>query len=346
MKISYQSPSCQDGLRTAKAFRTKKEKIKYYLSLSVILGLGLVAAYGLLTYNNPVEIGSASFLPVVRRRLNSIIAMAIAALCQSVATLSFQTITGNKIITPSLLGFESVYSVINTGLMFFFGLSAFLSFQGRGLFIIQIILMVLVSLVLYGSLLTGKHGNLQLMLLVGVVMGTGLKTLAVFMRRLLAPSEFDILQAKLFASVNHADPEFFPIAIPIVILVSLIVVSKSNKLNALGLGREVSISIGLDHKREVISVLVLVAILMSISTALVGPMTFFGFLVVALTYQISQTYDHKYLYPMAIGLGFLILSLAYFIMNHIFSAQGVVSIIIEMFGGLVFLAFVLKRGSL
>lgn len=92
--------------------------------------------------------------------------------------------------------------------------------------------------------------------------------------------------------------------------------------------------------------LVLISILMAISTALVGPLTFYGFLVATLTYQAAQTYDHRYVFPMALAIGFAILTSAYFVMNHIFNAQGVVSIIIEMVGGLTFLILILRKGSL
>ena len=79
------------------------------------------------------------------------------------------------------------------------------------------------SLILYGWLLSGKYGNLQLMLLVGIIIGTGLNSMSTFMRKLLAPSEFDILQAKLFGSVNHADPAYFPIVIPMIIIVAVLI---------------------------------------------------------------------------------------------------------------------------
>ena len=85
---------------------------------------------------------------------------------------------------------------------------------------------------------------------------------------------------------------------------------------------------------------------MSVSTALVGPLTFYGFLVATLTYQATPTYDHRYIFPMALAIGFLVITAAYFFMYHVFNAQGVVSIIIEMFGGLIFLIVMLRKGTL
>ena len=114
----------------------------------------------------------------------------------------------------------------------------------------------------------------------------------------------------------------------------------------LSLGRDVSTSLGVKHQSGVLYTLVLVSVLMSISTALVGPLTFYGFLVATLTYQIAATYDHRYIFPMALAIGFVIITGAYFTMYHIFNAQGVVSIIIELFGGITFLVVLLRKGNL
>lgn len=323
--------------RASKAFRSKKEERIYWILLITLIGLGILSSYGLLVYNNPVPIDSPSFIPVVKRRMVAIVAMIIAAICQSLATVAFQSVTNNRVITPSLLGFEALYSTIHTSTMFFFGTTVFIGFNGTGSFLFQMVIMVLMCLFLYGWLLSGKYGDLQLMLLVGIIIGTGLKSLSTFMRKLLAPSEFDILQAKLFGSVNHADSEYFAIAIPIVIITSILLLTYSKKLNVLSLGKEIASSLGVNHQFSIIYVLVLVSILMSVSTALVGPLTFFGFLVATLSYQFTPTYDHRYIFPMALAIGFLILTGSYFIMYHVFNAQGVVSIIIEIVGGTTFL---------
>jgi len=332
--------------RSARAFRSKKEERRYWILLITLVALGALASFGLLVYNNPVAVDSPSFLPVVQRRIVAIAAMLISATCHSLATVTFQTSTGNRIITPSLLGFEALYSTIHTGTMFFLGSTAFLAFTGIGPFLFQVAVMVLLCLLLYGWLLSGKYGNLQLMLLVGVIIGTGLRSVSSFMRRLLAPSEFDMLQAKLFGSVSNAKAEYYPVAIPIVVVAALLILAYSKKLNLISLGKSTSTSLGVNHQQGVIYSLVLVSLLMSISTALVGPLTFYGFLVATLAYQAAPTYDHRYIFPMALAIGFLIITGAYFFMYHIFRAQGVVSVIIEMFGGITFLVVLLRKGSL
>lgn len=328
------------------SFRSRKELTRYWLLLISLIILSILVIYGLLVYNNPVAIDSPSFVPVVQRRLNAIIAMSISAVCQGLATIAFQTITNNRIITPSLLGFEALYSTILTGTVFFMGLTALINFSGTGAFLIQITLMIGLCLLLYGCFLFGDCSDMQRMLLVGIILGTGLKSLSSFMRRVLDPSAFDVLQARLFGSVNNADPEIFPLAIIIVTAASVLLIAFSNQLNILTLGKDAAVNLGLNHRFSIFYTLILVSILMSVSTALLGPMTFFGFLAATLTYQLVPTYDHRYLFPMVLVISFLILTGAYFLMYHVFNAQGVVTIIIEFFGGITFLLVLLKRGKL
>ncbi|WP_019536794.1 iron chelate uptake ABC transporter family permease subunit [Paenibacillus ginsengihumi] len=332
--------------RATRAFRSRKEEKRYWLLLSALLGLGLLASLGLLLYNNPVPVDSPSFIPVVERRLVAIIAMLIAALCHSFATVAFHSVTNNRIITPSLLGYEALYSAIHTSTLFFFGAGALVRFTGIGSFVLQVALMIVMSLILYGWLLSGKYGNLHLMLLIGIIIGAGLNSVSGFMRRLLAPSEFDLLQSRLIGSVTNANAEYFPIAIPLVIITVLCLFFFSKKLNVLSLGKDVATSFGVKYQASIIFTLVLIAVLMSVSTSLLGPLTFFGFLVAILSYQAAPTYDHRYVFPMAFAVGFSILTSAYFLLYHVLQAQTVVSVVIELFGGILFLIVILRKRSL
>ncbi len=231
-------------------------------------------------------------------------------------------------------------------MIFFFGAGALVGFTGTSAFLTQVAIMLAMSLLLYGWLLSGKYANLQLMLLVGIILGTGLNSLSSFMRKMLAPSEFDILQARLFGSVTNADASYFPIVIPVVLIVGLLLYFSSRRLNVVALGKEVATSFGVNHRGSVIYFLILISLLMSMSTALIGPLTFFGFLVATLSYQVAATYDHKYVFPMAFAIGFFVLTTAYFFMYHIFNTPSVVSVIIELFGGLIFLVVLLRKRSL
>lgn len=332
--------------RSSGAFPTQSMAAKYWLALGIIVALGAASAVGLLAYGNPMPFGTRGFWLLAERRMNAVIAIAIVAVAQAVATVAFQTVTNNRIITPSIMGFESLYVAIHTSTVFFLGGSGLVEARTMTTYIIQLVLMVGFALLLYSWLLTGKNANMHAMLLVGIVIGAGLGSVSTFMQRLLTPSDFDLLTARLFGSVNNAEPEYFPISIVLVAVAAGTLLLMSRTLNVLALGPDATTNLGINHRGKAIVVLILVAVLMAVSTALVGPMAFLGFLVATLAYQFAGTSDHRYVFPMAIATAFLVLAGAYFVMNHIFYAQGVVSIIIELVGGTVFLYVILRKGRL
>lgn len=331
--------------RNVGAFHTSASKKRYWIIMILLVIASGVFTWGLLAYENPMEFGTRGYWLITERRANSVLVMAIVALCQAMATVAFHTVTGNRIITPSIMGFESLYVAIHTSTIYFFGATGLAEARTLTMFVLQLAIMVGFSLLLYSWLLTGDN-NMHAMLLIGVVIGGGLASVSTFMQRMLTPSEFDVLTARLFGSVNNADPEYFPVAIPLALTGVFLLYVHSRKLNVVALGRETALNLGVNHRANAIYVLVLVSILMAISTALVGPMTFLGFLVATLAYQFADTYDHRYVFPMAVLIGFVVLTGAYFVMNHIFYAQGIVSIIIELVGGIVFLAVIMRKGSL
>ncbi|WP_072313997.1 iron chelate uptake ABC transporter family permease subunit [Agrococcus sp. Marseille-P2731] len=332
--------------RTSAALPTLAARRRYAIVLITLIVLSAAFALGLLAWDNPMPFGTDGFWRIAEMRITSVAVMAVVALCQAVATVSFQTVTNNRIITPSIMGFESLYAAVQTSAVYFLGISGIVALQGLPQFVLQIALMVGFSLLLYGWLLSGRYGNLPVMLLIGIVIGGGLGSVSAFMQRLLTPSEFDVLSARLFGNVSNADPAYLPVAIPLCLLAAGALWSRARTLNTLALGRDVSMGLGLGHRAQTMQVLFLVSILMAVSTALVGPMVFLGFLVATLAYQAADTHDHRRILPVAVLLAFVVLSGAYFIMRHVFYAQGVVSIIIELIGGSVFLFVILRKGRL
>ena len=167
-----------------------------------------------------------------------------------------------------------------------------------------------------------------------------------FMQRMLDPNEFDVLRARLFANIGTAKVELLPHAVPICLAAGLGIWLLGRRLNVLALGPQIATNLGLNHRRQTMLMLTLVAVLMAMSTSLVGPMTFLGFLMATLAYSISDTHDHRRILPVAWLLGVVILGAAYFLLKHVFPMVDAVMIIVELIGGAVFLAFIVKRGRL
>jgi iron complex transport system permease protein len=332
--------------RSAGSFTTARARRRYLIVLGILVVLALGSGFGLLAWGNPMPAGTPGFWRIAQHRATDVTVMALVAVAQAIATVSFQTVTNNRIITPSIMGFESLYRVVQTSTVYLFGVAGLVAIQGVGQFAIQVAIMVGLAVALYGWLLSGRYGNLQIMLLVGIVIGGGLGAVATFMQRLLTPSEFDVLAARLFGNVSNADPSYLPLAVPLVIGAAALLWLRSRRLNLMALGPDAARSLGLDHRRELFVVLFLVAVLMATSTALVGPMTFLGFLVATLAYQFADTHDHRLIFPVAALTAFTILAGAYFLMKNVFYAQGMVSILIELVGGTVFLIVILRKGRL
>lgn len=313
------------------------------LPLAVVFAIAIALAVAVLTYANPAEPGSAGFWIIVRSRLASLGTIALVAVCQSVATVIFHTATSNRILTPSILGFDALYVLTQTSLVFMFGTAA-TGMEGIPKILAQSGLMVVFATALYGWLFSGKRANLHLLLLVGVVLGIGFGSVSTFMQRMLTPSEFDVLSARLFGSIGNGNVDYLPYASAIVLAILVFVWRRRRTYDVVALGRDTAVSLGVNYRREVVTILVLVSILVSVSVTMVGPMTFYGFLVATLAYQFAKNDSHAEILPLAIGIGLVALLGATFVLKHIFSAGGLVTVIIEFAGGLLFLIVLLRKG--
>ncbi|GAA5226736.1 iron chelate uptake ABC transporter family permease subunit [Paeniglutamicibacter antarcticus] len=272
-------------------------------------------------------------------------AMLVVAVAVGLSTLMFQTVTANRILTPSIMGFDALYILIQTALVFMLGSSTLLTASPALKFGAEVGLMIVFSALLYRWLFTGGTGSLHLMLLVGIVIGTLFRGFSSLLQRLMEPSEYMVLQDLFFASFNQVEPMLLGISAIIVALVTIVVWKLRKSFDVLALGRETAINLGVDHQRIVTVVLVLCSILVAVSTALVGPVTFFGLLVVSLAYQMVRKFSHAALIPIVCLLGAITLVGGQLVLERVFGFATALSVIIEFVGGLLFL-YLLLKGSL
>ena len=328
------------------AFADSRAAGRYWLILAILVLLAPAVCYGILAWGNPMPVGSPGFWRIAQVRATSVAVILVVAWCQALATVAFQTITNNRIITPSIMGFESLYRLVQTSIVFFFGITGLTSMNSTGQYLMQVGLMVALAALLYGWMLRNERTNIHQTLLLGIVIGTGLGALSTYMQNLLNPSAFDILSARLIGNVSNADVSQLTVAIPLAVVAGGLLLTMSRTLDVLGLGRDAAIGLGVDHRRNSLVILMLAAVLMAVSTSLVGPMSFLGFLVAMTAYQLSDTHEHRFVLPMAWLVGVVILGGAYFTLRHIFYATGSVGIIIEAVGGTFFLIHLLRKGRL
>lgn len=280
-------------------------------------------------------------LPFRGAKVTAMIAVAYAI---SVSTVLFQTVTGNRILTPSIMGFDSLYLLLQTCLVFFLGVTSVGAFSPTLAFAINVVLMLVFSLSLFVWLFSGASRSLHLMVLAGIVFGLLFRSLSSFMGRLLDPDAFTIVSDTMFASFNTIDTTLLGVSLAIIGITVVAVWRMTHLCDVLALGRETAISLGVDHKRSVLMILALVAVLVSVSTALVGPITFFGLLVANLAYLLVGRHEHRHVLPAAVLLAVIFLVGGQTVLERVFAFDTALSIIIEFVGGLVFI-LLLVRGA-
>lgn len=304
------------------------------MGLILVLGIGLFLGWDL-------RAGSWSY--ALSRRIPKVIAILFTGSAIAVSAQLFQTISGNRILTPSVLGLDALYVFIQTAMVFALGSAAVARLDGRLLFLIAAGAMVIFSVGLLGGVLKRLGGNLYLLLLVGIVTGTLFRSGSSFLQVILDPNEFLIVQGSLFASFNHVNTSILALAGVILGTAMTFALVCHRELDVLALGWDTALNLGLDHGRLVRQVLLLVALLVSVSTALVGPITFLGVLVTNLTREYLRTYRHLYLLLGSMITSGIALIFGQFLVDQVFRFATPVSVLINFAGGLYFITLLLKE---
>lgn len=310
----------------------------YQLIALVILVLISIALY--LGYALP-----SRWQYALENRALSLLAIMITGVAVALATMIFQTVVNNRILTPSILGLDSLYLLIQTGIIFLFGSSTLLSMNSIELFVICSGVMILFSLLLYHFLFKKESQNIFFLLLVGIVFGTFFGSLTTFMEVLIDPNEFQIAQDIGFASFNRINTNILWIALMILIATILYSLRYWRYFDVLALGRENAINLGVNYHQITKILLILVAILISVSTALVGPLTFLGLLVMNITFEFIRDYRHKILIPAAMLISMSTLILGQFLVTQIFTFRTTLSIIVNFVGGVYFIYLLLSANK-
>ncbi|MEK4028133.1 MULTISPECIES: iron chelate uptake ABC transporter family permease subunit [Bacillaceae] len=274
-----------------------------------------------------------------------IFAIVLTGAAIAFSTLIFQTITNNRILTPSILGLDSLYMLIQTVLIFAFGSTDLTWMNKQVNFVVSVILMVFFAGILYKVLFKREGENIYFLLLVGLIFGTFFQSFTSFMQVLIDPNEFQIIQDRMFASFNNVQTDVLTLAVIVLVLTSLYFIRFMKYLDVLALGKEHAINLGVDYDYTVKRLLVVVAILISVSTALVGPITFLGLLVVNVTYEMFRTFRHSYLLAGSILISIIALVGGQLIVERVFTFSTTLSVIINFVGGVYFIYLLLKENK-
>ncbi|CDT72447.1 iron chelate uptake ABC transporter family permease subunit [Vibrio coralliirubri] len=275
-------------------------------------------------------------------RLPKLLSIVLAAVAISASSLVFQTITNNRILTPSILGFDSLYMLVQTVLLFVFGSASFWVIDSIANFSMSVTVMILFSFALFHFYFKSKRNNVFTLLLIGIVCGSVFSSLANFLAMLIDPNEFAVLQNVMFASFNNVKGELVYLSLIPLGLSLLGLWLLAPKLDVLWLGVDNATSLGVNTKRLTQITLVIVSVMVAVSTALVGPVLFFGLITVSLARQIFRSYQHRVLIIASSLLAIVLLVSGQWFIEKVMVFETTVSVIINLVGGLYFMFLLLR----
>ena len=267
--------------------------------------------------------------------------MLIAAFAIASASMVFQTVIRNTIVTPCLLGMNSLYVLIHTGVVFFLGSGSEFATDPLLSFIIDLGVMSVVAYLIYNTVFEKTGGNVLYILLIGTVLSTFFSSTQTSLTRIMDPNEYDALLNSLVANFTNVNAAVIIPGLVMLFIVAWALRKDLAILDILSLGREQAINLGVDYSKSIRRLLLGVALYIAIATALVGPLSFLGLITANLSRQLFKTYRHSTLIAGSVFIGMVILASGQFIVEHIALYRVPVSVFITIGGGLYFLYLIL-----
>ena len=283
---------------------------------------------------------------IIPKRLSRLAAIAIGGVCVAVSSIVFQTIAGNRILTPAVMGYEAVYLLLQSLLILAMGMHSVLLLGPSGNFVVSIALMLAYSWAIHYWLFRDGKNNVYFLLLLGFVLTMVIGTFTQFIQLRISPGEFAILQGFSQASFNKAQPAQLLTSALLVGAACVAVLKTLPALDVLALGREQAISLGIDYRRMVQLQLALIAVLVAVSTSLLGPTAFMGIFVANTSYALARTARHRVTLPLGCAIAIVIFLAAQLLVEHVFNYRTTVGILVNLVCGVYFLALMVRtRGT-
>ena len=316
----------------------KNKVIKNILILSILL----IASMSFFLFLGLNEKNIDYYLP---KRGLKVATILIVSYCIGYSTVAFQTITNNKILTPSVIGLDSLYLFVQTLVVFLFGSKSLSMMVGIPNFLISVGIMLAGSFLLFFFLFRGDSKNIYFLVLSGMILGSLFGGMSTFMQVLLDPNEFSVLEGRMFASFSKINEDLFLICLIISLITMLVLKVDIRRLDVLSLGQEHAINLGVDYHKLVLRQLMVISVLVSISTVLVGPITFLGILIVSLGRKIISGYRHSYRIVATVLLGGIFLTAGLLIVERVLHFTTTISVIINFIGGSYFLILLVRESK-
>lgn len=278
----------------------------------------------------------------MKLRIPKVIAMIITAFAIGAATIIFQSVINNTIVTPCLLGMNALYTLIHTSVVFVLGLGSILFTNDNLSFLVDLVLMGIIATVVYSWLFKMTGHNVLYVLLVGTVLTSFFSSIQSTLTRVMDPNEYDTLLTSLVASFSNINSEIIIFSVIILALIGVIFRKELALLDVITLGKEQAINLGVDYDRCIRRLLLAVTLCIAVATAMVGPISFLGLIIANISRQLLKTYRHTQLIAGAALMGVIALIGGQFIVERVFVYSIPISVFITVAGGIYFLYLILK----
>lgn len=283
------------------------------------------------------------FQYAMKIRTPKLIVMLITAFAIGGASIVFQSIINNTIVTPCLLGMNSLYTLIHTAVVFCAGSVSALASNPNLSFAVDLLLMGVVATVVYSYLFRKTNHNILYVLLIGTVLSSFFSSIQSTMTRIMDPNEYDALLNTLVASFSNINSEIIVFSLVLLALLIFFLRKELALLGVLTLGKAQAINLGVDYDRCVRRLLLGVTLCIAIATAMVGPISFLGLIIANLARQLLKTYRHTYLILGSALFGMFVLVGGQLLVEHAFAYAIPVSVFITVGGGIYFLYLLLNN---
>lgn len=278
----------------------------------------------------------------MKLRIPKVIAMIITAFAIGAATIIFQSVINNTIVTPCLLGMNALYTLIHTSVVFVLGSGSILFTNDNLSFLVDLVLMGIIAAVVYSWLFKMTGHNVLYVLLVGTVLTSFFSSIQSTLTRVMDPNEYDTLLTSLVASFSNINSEIIIFSVIILALIGVIFRKELALLDVITLGKEQAINLGVDYDRCIRRLLLAVTLCIAVATAMVGPISFLGLIIANISRQLLKTYRHTQLIAGAALMGVIALIGGQFIVERVFVYSIPISVFITVAGGIYFLYLILK----
>ena len=314
------------------------------ITILLVLVIGVCATYLLINAHpeNP-----KLFQYILSLRIPTLVVMLIASFAIGSASLIFQSIINNHIVTPCLLGMNAMYTLVHTAVIFVAGSGSILATSPNLSCAIDLIVMSVVATFTYSFMFEKTGNNVLYVLLIGTVLSSLFGSIQSTMIRVMDPNEYDALLTTLVADFNNVNVEVICFSLILLMALTIFLWKDLMLLDVITLGKEQAINLGVDYERTVRRLLLGVVLCIAVATAMVGPISFLGLIIANLARQLLKTHKHSQLILGSALMGMLAIIAGQSVSQHIFSYAVPISTFITIGGGVYFLYLLLfKKGGI